>query len=107
MDTASHIVLAACVSNQAADAEHLIGLADEAIASTGETRKRFTADAGYYSEKNVEHVETLGSEALVPADEVRHCEWRAQRSPKGRIPGACQKFCVRSLGCVQSSLGSG
>lgn len=86
VDTASHIVLAACVSNQAADAEHLIGLADEAIASTGKTPKRFTADAGYYSEKNIEHVEALGSEALVPPDKVRRREWRAQQSPKGRIP---------------------
>jgi transposase len=86
VDTSSHVVLAASLSNQAADSEHFTSLSDETIANTGKTPKRFTADPGYYSEKNLRHAEGLGVEALIPPDRVRRSEWRAQQSPKGRIP---------------------
>lgn len=86
IDTSSHIVLAASVSNQAADHEHFKSLTTQTVATTGTTPKRFTADAGYYSRTNIEHAQALGCEALIPPDRVRRRQWRAQRSPKGRIP---------------------
>lgn len=86
VDTESHVVLAAGLSNQAADAEHLPGLVDETIATTGGIPKRCMADAGYFSERNLEHIEALGAEPLIPPDKIRRSEWRAQQAPKGRIP---------------------
>ena len=86
VDTSSHIVVAAAVSNQAADAEHFQSLTTETIETTGRTPKHFTADPGYYSQENIEHAQALGSEPLIPPDKVRRSEWRAQQSPKGRIP---------------------
>jgi transposase len=86
VDTSSHVVLAAGVSNQAPDAEHFPGLVNETIATTGGIPELFMADAGYHSLKNIAHARALGSDALIPPDKVRRSEWRAQRSPTGRIP---------------------
>jgi transposase len=86
VDASSHIVLAASVSNQAPDAEHFPGLVNEAISTTGRVPEVVTADAGYYSAKNVAHAEAVGCEPLIPPDKLRRREWRAQQAPKGRIP---------------------
>lgn len=86
VDTESHVVLGAGVSNQAPDAEHLPGLVDETTETTGEIPECITADPAYYSEKNIEHIIALGAEPLIPPDKTRRSEWRAQQAPKGRIP---------------------
>lgn len=88
VDTDSQVVLAAGVSNQAADVEHLQGMTHETMAATGRTPKQVLADAGYHSQENVEQVEALGIEPFIPPDKIRHAEWRAQQAPKGRIPKA-------------------
>ncbi len=86
VDTRSHIVLAASVSNQAPDAEHFPDLVNETIATTGRVPELFSADAGYHSLKNLAHANAVGSDALIPPDKLRRSEWRAQQAPKGRIP---------------------
>ncbi len=86
VDGESHIVVAATLSNQAVDAPHLAELVDQTVQSTGRTPDVIAGDAGYSSAENVQRIEELGAEALIPPDKVRHSEWRAQRSPKGRIP---------------------
>ncbi len=85
-DASSHIVLAAGVSNRAPDAEHFPDLVNETISTTGRVPEVVTADAGYYSAKNVAHAEGVGCEPLIPPDILRRREWRAQQAPKGRIP---------------------
>ena len=86
VDTQSHIVVAATLTNQGVDAPQLPELVEQVRENTGRTPDVVSADAGYASAENVRHVEGLGAEALIPPDKVRHREWRAQRSPKGRIP---------------------
>ncbi len=86
VDAESHIVLAAQVGNDSPDVNYLPSILDEVTANTGEMPKVVTADAGYYSKKNVEHVTSLGAEALIPPDKIRRKAWRAQQAPRGRIP---------------------
>ena len=86
VDTQSHIVLAASLSNLSPDAPHLPALVEQALANAGRAPKRFLADAGYYSNDNVTLIEGLGCEALIPPDKIRHAAWRRQRAPRGRIP---------------------
>ena len=86
VDTKSHVVLAASLSNRSPDAPHLPELVEQTIANAGRAPKRFLADAGYYSGDNVALVERLGCEALIPPDKIRHAAWRRQRAPTGRIP---------------------
>jgi transposase len=86
VDVDTHVVVAALVTNQPVDVEQLPALADQTIRNAGRTPERFAADTGYYSERNVQHVQDLGAEALIPPEKVRHSVWREQVAPTGRIP---------------------
>lgn len=86
VDVDTHIVLAGLLTNQPVDVEQLQALTNQTVLNTGGTPERFLADAGYYSDDNVQHVHDLGAEALIPPEKVRHSVWREQTSPKGRIP---------------------
>ncbi len=88
VDADTHIVLAALVTNQPVDVEQLQELTDQTVLNTGGTPERFVADAGYYSDANVQHVQDLGAEALIPPEKVRHSVWREQVAPTGRIPAS-------------------
>ena len=91
VDADTHIVVAALVTNQPGDVEQLRDLTNQTIRNTGRTPKRFLADAGYYSDDNVQHVQDLGAEALIPPQKLRHSEWREQTAPKGRIPAGLSR----------------
>ena len=86
VDVDTHIVVAALVTNQPVDVEQLPELTQQTISNTGRTPERFAADTGYYSDDNVQHVQDLGAEALIPPEKVRHSVWREQVAPTGRIP---------------------
>ena len=92
--------IAAQVGNDSPDVNYLPSILGEVTANMGEMPKVVTADAGYDSKKNVEHVTSLGAEALIPPDKIRRKEWRAQQAPKGRIP----KTFPCKTGCVGDSL---
>jgi hypothetical protein len=86
VDAQSHIVLAAMVTNQAADAPHFEPLAKEVIANAGEAPALLLADAGYCSEENLACADALGVDALIPPEKLKHSEWRKRKAPRGRIP---------------------
>jgi transposase len=91
VDADTHVVVAALVTNQPVDVEQLRELTDQTTLNTGRTPERFVADAGYYSDDNVQHVQDLGAEALIPPQKVRHSVWREQTSPRGRIPAGLSR----------------
>lgn len=78
--------MAAELSNQAADAPHLIPVLDQVEQNTGCRPKEVSADAGYFSEKNLEELARRQIEALIPPDKIKHSQWRNASSPRGRIP---------------------
>jgi len=88
VDADTHIVLAGLLTNQGVDVEQLQPLSDQTIENVGCVPQRFLADAAYYSDDNVQHVQDLGAEALIPPDKLRHSEWREQVAPTGRIPAS-------------------
>ena len=100
VDAESQIVLAAQVGNDAAAVTYLPSVLEEATANTGESPTVVTADAGYYSKKNVEHVRSLGVEALIPPVKMPRRAWRAQQALRGRIPKNHSAW----IGCVGDSL---
>lgn len=68
-----HQVIVACdLTNQAADAPHLPALLDQVSENTGCQPNEASADAGYFSEANVEAVEARGIHAFIPPDRQRH-----------------------------------
>ena len=60
VDAGSQVIVAAAVTNQAPDPEHLVPLVERVIANCGEVPDVLTGDAGYFSQTNVEHCERRG-----------------------------------------------
>ncbi len=86
VDADSQIVVASELTNQAADSRHLPALLEQVVENTGQAPQEVSADAGYYSEENLNAVEGHGSEALIPPEKVPHSAWRNPETPRGRIP---------------------
>lgn len=80
-----HQVIVACeVTNQAADAPHLEAMIEQVEENTGARPKEVSADAGYFSEDNVEALKGLGIDPLVAAERLKHGETPA--AARGRVP---------------------
>jgi transposase len=90
VDEEAQVVLAHSVSNQAADAPHLIEMIEAAEANIGaagmdENPDTLIADAGYFSEKNVTEATDAGVDVLIATGRIRHDE-RVSATPRGPIP---------------------
>jgi len=96
VDAETQIILAADLTNQANDSEHLPAQIEQVIQNTNKRPNEVSGDAGYYSEGNLEFLERQGIEAFIPPDKIKHSEWRTQTSPRGRIPkDASRKYRMR------------
>ena len=76
VDVDSQIVVATQLTNQAADGPHLVGMVEQVKEATGSLPQEVLADAGYFSEDNVNTLEEDGMSVLIPPERVRHREWR-------------------------------
>ncbi|MGH8276672.1 MAG: IS1182 family transposase [Steroidobacteraceae bacterium] len=90
VDEAAQVILAHEVTNQAADAPHfgdMIEEADANLAAAGEddTFDLVLADAGYYSEDNLNAAEEAGVDVLIATGRIKRGEHVAS-SPRGPIP---------------------
>ena len=86
VDAKSQIIVAAELTNQAADAPHLLPLIEQIKENLNQKPREVSADAGYFSETSLRELARLGVEAFIPPDKVKHSEWRTTQAPKGRIP---------------------
>jgi hypothetical protein len=85
VDAETHIIVAADLTNQAADSPHLGAMVEQILARTGRRPKELSADAGYCSDTNLELVDACGKPSSRP-EKVKRSEWRAQKAPRGCIP---------------------
>lgn len=86
VDAERQVILATHVSNLAPDPTHLPDLLSEIETNLAACPKEVSADAGYYSEENLDAIEATGATALVAPGRITHNEWRNQKAPRGRIP---------------------
>ena len=86
VDAETHIIVSADVTNQANDSPHLTSQIEEVIKNTGRKPKESSADAGYYSDDNLEFLDEKEIDPYIPPDKIKHNEWREQASPVGRLP---------------------
>jgi len=86
VDADHQVIVETFVTNQAADAPHLPALLEGVHRNAGANPDEVSADAGYFSEANLDAIEDAGATAFVPPEKVRHNQWREQRPPVGRIP---------------------
>jgi transposase len=85
-DTPHHIVVAAQVTNQAADNPHLLEMVIATSLNCGEVvPEKISADAGYGCEDNINAMAALGIDAYLAQRKDNHSQ-RNPPAPRGRIP---------------------
>ena len=84
VDHAHQVIVACEVTNQAADAPHLKPMVAQVKENTGRVPKELSADAGYFSEDNLQALKAREIDALVAAERLKHGE--KPPAPRGRIP---------------------
>ena len=77
VDETHQVIVAACLTNQANDSQHLVPMLNAVIENCGAPPITFTADAGYSSEENLKHCKEVGTDAYIPCS-------RKKRDPKAK-----------------------
>jgi len=85
VDAETQVIVAAEVTNMAADSPHLVSVMESVAANTGVMPDEASADAGYYSKHNIDYLKGKHIEAYVPPDKLPHRR-KMKPAPKGRIP---------------------
>ena len=85
VDATAQIIVAADVTQETNDKRQAQPMLAQVIANTKHVPQTVSLDAGYFSEDNVQALESLGTETLIPPDRQTH--GKAQpHAPQGRIP---------------------
>jgi transposase len=88
VDRAHQIIVTTAVTTQSADTPHLPAMVGAVHQQLDRIPRRLTADAGYFSEANLQVLKAARIEAFVPPDKLKHTTpW--PRAPRGRIPKSC------------------
>lgn len=85
VDTQSHLIVASHVTNHPTDVLHLPAVLGAAVRNAGRAPRCVSADAGYYSQKNIDAIRSAGSEPFIPPEKIRH-NTPPPSPPRGRIP---------------------
>lgn len=85
VDDAHQIVVAADLSADPTDTHALPDLVDQIERNLGRRPKRVLADAGYYSEANLEHLEIASIEPFIATRRSKHSD-PPPVPPRSRIP---------------------
>lgn len=85
VDRKAQIIVAADVTDEANDKRQVKPMISQLKDNLGKKPKQLSADSGFYSELNIEFLETELIEALVAPGKKRHTE-KETAQPRGRIP---------------------
>ena len=76
VDSEHQVIVATMVTNQAADAPHVEAMVERIEENTGKLPDQMSLDAGYYSDANVEHLESKKIDVYMPPMRLKHREYR-------------------------------
>ncbi len=79
VDSEYQVIVAATVTNQAADAPHVEKMVEQIEENTGRLPDEMSLDAGYYSDANVEYLEDKEIDVYMPPCRLKHREYRNAR----------------------------
>lgn len=85
VDSKAQVIVAADVTDEPNDKKQVEPMVEQIEENAGERPKALSCDSGYYSEANVEFLETKLIEPLIPPDKKKHTEAEAP-PPRGRPP---------------------
>ncbi len=84
VDVKNQIIVAAILTNQAADSQHLPAAIEEVKENTGRYPKELSADAGYFSETNLKWLKNK-VDGYIPGEKISHSH-KPEPAPRGRTP---------------------
>lgn len=76
VDSEYQVVVAAMVTNRAADAVHVQAMVEKIEHNAGQLPDEMSLDAGYYSESNVQYLEDKKIDAYMPPRRIKRSEYR-------------------------------
>jgi transposase len=76
VDSEYQVVVAAMVTNRAADAVHVQAMVEKIEENAGQLPDEMSLDAGYYSESNVQYLEDKKIDAYMPPRRIKRSEYR-------------------------------
>ena len=85
VDSEHQVIVAARATDHPSDKGQAVSMIEETILNVGAVPKEVSADAGYYSAKEVEELYALGVDPFVAPEKTRH-GWVPPPAPLGRIP---------------------
>lgn len=85
VDAASQVIVAADVTNEPNDKKQVEPLVNQIEENLGKKPKELSADCGYYSEDNVERLESEKIDAFIAPERKKHTQ-KEPPAPRGRIP---------------------
>ena len=85
VDSTHQVIVAARATNQPSHKGQAVSMIEETVNNTGTVPKEVSADAGYYSAKEVEELCALGVDSFVAPEKTRH-GGVPPPAPRGRIP---------------------
>jgi transposase len=85
VDSDSQIIVSADITQEANDKGQLRTIIEQIEENTGQIPDRVLADAGYFSEENVEYVARNWMEPFICRDREKHSA-KPESAPRGRIP---------------------
>jgi transposase len=98
VDHGSQVIVAAAVVQASNDKGQLVPMVEQVCENLDETPEIFSADAGYWTEADLETLEHYEIEAIVAPDKIRHRQWREQQLITGPPPeGLSRKERMRHL----------
>ena len=97
VDSDSQVIVATDVTNQAADCPHLVPMLSQVEANTGQRPDEASADAGYYSDSNVNWLLDQKISPYIPPDKLNHRERRRPKRPVGPRPKTLRDKMRRKL----------
>jgi len=85
VDADSQIIIAADVTTETNDKKQIEPMVSQIIENMGLPPRELSADAGYFSEENINFLTRTGIEAFIPPDKITHNK-KPVSPPRGRIP---------------------
>lgn len=85
VDACSQVIVGHTLTNSAADCPQLVEVMASVLDATGELPVEVSADAGYYSDANLDALDGLGVTGYIATGRMPR-SYRAPASPRGRIP---------------------
>lgn len=89
----THQVIVACeLTNQASDSPHFIPVLEQVQKNTGEAPQKVVADAGYFSETNIEHDLSKRTRFYVSPSRLKHGSGEMPDAPTGQAQTKAQRL---------------